>query len=453
MKAREASEIKTDLARGAGHAGGFGIFFLLLLLGGFPCGAQTAQSGEIRLPVLSNSLDGRVVGAPEDAFLPVWKPIESNNGEVSYVDMKSIERGAAGMQVQVYTSVPNTIFDLDKLKVLAFDCQGHFMPFDDEGMTALQNRPETWFTPWRRTVGFPSFGLTHEDAFMPWKETRTVDQRLQFLSSYQKEEMSVTDLCHEYGISRPTAYKWIKRYDEVGPEGLLDLTRTPHSSPYATSAEIENEVLALRKRFPSWGARKLKARLERMNPNVSWPAASTVGQILSRAGLTNPKRKKRRATPSSQPFSMVTAPNQLWCMDFKGYFLTGDGYRCDPFTITDAHSRFLIRCQAVATHGSSPSQRRLRCRDARVRRAGTHPHRQRSTIRRRRPAGSVEVVAGNGWMLRQGLSRAKSLRPLASIKAHKGQRNPTQCSRSPPPTGVSASCSTPSRSSSRSRLT
>ncbi|HEY3627170.1 MAG TPA: IS481 family transposase, partial [Terracidiphilus sp.] len=183
---------------------------------------------------------------------------------------------------------------------------------------------------------------------MPWKEIRTVDQRLQFLSSYQKEDMSVTDLCHEYGISRPTAYKWIKRYEEVGPEGLLDLTSTPHSCPHSTSAEVENEVLALRKRFPSWGARKLKARLERMNPNVTWPAASTVGQILSRAGLTNPKRKKRRTTPSSEPFSMVTAPNQLWCMDFKGYFLTGDGYRCDPFTITDAHSRFLIRCQAVA---------------------------------------------------------------------------------------------------------
>jgi transposase InsO family protein len=182
---------------------------------------------------------------------------------------------------------------------------------------------------------------------MPWKEIRTVDQRLQFLSSYQKEEMSVTDLCHEFGVSRPTGYKWIKRYKEVGPEGLLDLASTPQSCPHATPAEIENEVLALRKRFPSWGARKLKARLERVNPNVAWPAASTVGQILNRAGLTNPKRKKRRTTPSSQPFSMVTAPNQLWCMDFKGHFRTGDGYRCDPFTITDAHSRFLIRCQAV----------------------------------------------------------------------------------------------------------
>jgi transposase-like protein len=72
---------------------------------------------------------------------------------------------------------------------------------------------------------------------MPWKETRTVDQRLQFLSSYLKEEMSVTDLCHEYGISRPTAYKWIKRYDDVGPEGLFDLARTPHSCSHATSSD------------------------------------------------------------------------------------------------------------------------------------------------------------------------------------------------------------------------
>lgn len=183
---------------------------------------------------------------------------------------------------------------------------------------------------------------------MPWKESRIVDQRLQFLSSYQKEEMSVTDLCHEYGISRPTAYKWIKRYNEVGPEGLLDTSRKPHSCAHATSLEVENEILALRKRFPSWGARKLKARLEKMNPNVVWPAASTVGQILRRAGLTNPVRKRRRTTPYSEPFAEVTAPNQLWCMDFKGWFRTGDGNRCDPFTITDAYSRYLIRCQAVA---------------------------------------------------------------------------------------------------------
>lgn len=135
---------------------------------------------------------------------------------------------------------------------------------------------------------------------MRWRESRIVDQRLQFLSSYQKEEMSVTDLSHEYRISRPTAYQWIKRYNEVGPEGLLDISRRPHGCSHATSMEIENEILALRKRFPSWGARKWKAHLEKMNPNVVWPAASTIAQILRRAALTNPVRKRRRTTPYSR---------------------------------------------------------------------------------------------------------------------------------------------------------
>jgi transposase InsO family protein len=104
----------------------------------------------------------------------------------------------------------------------------------------------------------------------------------------------------------------------------------------------------MRSRYPFWGARKLKARLEKLEPGVDWPVASTFGNILKRAGLTSPKRKKKRTTPYSEPFSEVSAPNQLWCMDFKGYFNTGDGTRCDPFTITDAHSRFLIRCQIVS---------------------------------------------------------------------------------------------------------
>jgi len=175
-----------------------------------------------------------------------------------------------------------------------------------------------------------------------------VDQRLQFLSSYQKEEVSVSDLCREFGVSRPTRYRWINRYKEVGPGGLLDLSSRPHSCSHATPEGIENAILALRSKYPSWGARKLKARLEQLDPSVDWPAASTFGDILQRAGLTSPKRKKRRTTPYSEPFSEVTAPNQLWCMDFKGYFSTGDGARCDPFTITDAHSRYLIRCQIVS---------------------------------------------------------------------------------------------------------
>jgi transposase InsO family protein len=85
-----------------------------------------------------------------------------------------------------------------------------------------------------------------------------------------------------------------------------------------------------------------------LQPEMVWPAASTFGNILSRAGLTSPQRKRKRTTPCSEPFSMVTGPNQLWCMAFKGYFVTSDGKRCDPFTITDAYSRYLIRCQIVS---------------------------------------------------------------------------------------------------------
>jgi transposase len=100
-----------------------------------------------------------------------------------------------------------------------------------------------------------------------------VDQRLQFLSSYQKEEMSLSDLCREFGVSRPTGYRWINRYKEVGPEGLLDLSRRPHGCSHATSETTENAILALRNKHPSWGARKLKARLEVLQPRVNWPAA------------------------------------------------------------------------------------------------------------------------------------------------------------------------------------
>src|SRR5216684_1789643 len=103
---------------------------------------------------------------------------------------------------------------------------------------------------------------------MPWKESRIVDQRLQFLSSYQKEEMSVSDLCREFGVSRPTGYRWINRYKEVGPEGLLDLSSKPHSCSHATPEITENAILAIRSKYPSWGARKLKARLEQLEPNV-----------------------------------------------------------------------------------------------------------------------------------------------------------------------------------------
>jgi transposase len=132
-------------------------------------------------------------------------------------------------------------------------------------------------------LGTASGFLASRRRTSPWKESCIVDQRLQFLSSYQKEEMSVSDLCREFGVSRPTGYRWINRNNEIGPEGLLDLSRRPHSCSHATPEAIENAILALRGRYPLGGARKLKARLEKLEPNVTWPAASTFGSIFEQS--------------------------------------------------------------------------------------------------------------------------------------------------------------------------
>ena len=88
-------------------------------------------------------------------------------------------------------------------------------------------------------------------------------------------------------------------------------------------------------------------RLARRRPATQWPCASTIGEILKRHGLSVPRRKKRRATPRAGPMAECRKANQVWCADFKGWFLTGDGARCTPLTITDGHTRLILRCQAM----------------------------------------------------------------------------------------------------------
>ncbi len=183
---------------------------------------------------------------------------------------------------------------------------------------------------------------------MPWKETSVLDQRLQFIATFLSQELSMADLCREFGISRKAGYKLIHKYQALGPDGLLDLSRAPHTHPNATSVAVEQHIIALRADHPTWGPRKLRAALLRTAPETRWPAASTVGQILRRNGLTTPRRRRtpRTLTMSATPIH-ADSPNAVWCADFKGCFSTKDGRRCHPFTITDAYSRMLLRCQAL----------------------------------------------------------------------------------------------------------
>ena len=120
------------------------------------------------------------------------------------------------------------------------------------------------------------------------------------------------------------------------------------SYPNETPEQTQKAVSALRYAHMRWGPRKLKLGLEDKRPEQSWPAASTIGALLWREGLVVARKKRRRAPPYRQPFAAADAPNRVWCADFKGYFKTGDGARgIDPLTISDACSRYLLKCQQV----------------------------------------------------------------------------------------------------------
>ena len=174
-----------------------------------------------------------------------------------------------------------------------------------------------------------------------------MDERMKFIGMYLGHELSMAALCQEFVISRKTGYKLIRRYIEEGPIGLADRSRAPHTQPHAVSEQLEEAVLAARRAHPTWGPKKLRAWLQRWHATAKWPAASTIGQILSRHGLTVPRRRSRKTRVYDQPFVGCNHPNAVWSADLKGWFVTGDGRRCDPLTITDNYSRYLFRCQAV----------------------------------------------------------------------------------------------------------
>ena len=182
---------------------------------------------------------------------------------------------------------------------------------------------------------------------MPWKETCTMEERLKLMLEWSDVETSVSELCRCYGVSRKTAYKWRERYLADGVPGLSDRSRAPRCHPRAMSAEVVTAVLGVRHTHPTWGPKKIRAYLERHRPGMGWPAVSSIGDLLRREGLVVIRRKRLRAPPRTAPFADCVAANDVWCIDLKGWFRCGDGARCDPLTLADAASRYLLRCQAL----------------------------------------------------------------------------------------------------------
>jgi transposase InsO family protein len=174
-----------------------------------------------------------------------------------------------------------------------------------------------------------------------------MDERIAMISSWNSGDYSISELAAEFGISRKTTYKWIERYETGGVEALVDQSRAPHHHPNAVAAEVERAVLDLKAQRPLWGAPKLLRKLELALGADECPAESTVSEILRRHGLSRIVRRRRRATPSTQPFAACQEANAVWCADFKGWFRTGDGKKCTPLTISDGHTRYLLRCQGL----------------------------------------------------------------------------------------------------------
>ena len=180
---------------------------------------------------------------------------------------------------------------------------------------------------------------------MPWKGVTVNEERQLFLQEYALRYYSVSDLADCFSISRQTAHKWIRRHKLFGDTGFHELSRRPYNSPSQTDPATAQELVALRKAHPSWGARKLLDLMHHRNPSRRLPSPSTACRILLREGLARSRRRFRRAHPGC-PRTSPQGPNDIWAADYKGQFRLRNGTYCFPLTVSDLASRYLLGVDA-----------------------------------------------------------------------------------------------------------
>jgi putative transposase len=159
----------------------------------------------------------------------------------------------------------------------------------------------------------------------------------------------MAELCRKYGVSRPTGYAWVKRYRDAGfnLRAVEEKSRRPKNHPNAITAEVEDLLVQARKLMPRRGPRELRKILLERHPGVEWPSTTAIGNILKRRGLVRLKKKRKHAPPMTRPFAQTLAPNDTWCIDFKGKFRMLDGHWCHVLTLLDAETRYLLRAEPM----------------------------------------------------------------------------------------------------------
>ncbi len=165
----------------------------------------------------------------------------------------------------------------------------------------------------------------------------------------------MTTLCLEYGVSRQTGYKWVKRFKAQGLAGLEERSRRPHGSPVATSGEMVLQVLELRRKY-GWGPKKLLDLLSKRLKAKEVPSLRTIARILDRTGEAKKRRQERPSLMAAEgaPRPQVKGANDLWTVDFKGWWRAKNGARCEPLTVRDAYSRFVLCTAVLATPKVEP---------------------------------------------------------------------------------------------------
>lgn len=174
-----------------------------------------------------------------------------------------------------------------------------------------------------------------------------MEQRIEMVGDWLKNEASITELSRMYGVSRVTIYKWLKRFKAEGPVGFREHSRAPHQHPNAVPAEIVRLLVSFRLSHQRWGPKKIQKWLREQYPNEEWPSLSTISVIFKREGLVKPRRVRHVAAAYTTPFLECNRPNRVWSADFKGQFRTADGKLCYPLTITDNFSRFILLCRGL----------------------------------------------------------------------------------------------------------
>jgi len=176
---------------------------------------------------------------------------------------------------------------------------------------------------------------------MPWKETTTMEQKVEFICEWRTQKYSITELCKVFNISRPTAYKLIYRFEKDGLEGLKEHSKAPQKHPNSTKDEVVKKILKLKDKHKLWGAKKIRILLFNLCSEKDIPSVVTVHNILLKNGLVIPQKRCKRVQPIFPVFDPKEC-NEVWSADYKGKFLMGNKIYCHPLTIADSKSRFVF---------------------------------------------------------------------------------------------------------------